>query len=163
MTNVKAGEWVIASLLLLFSLTFLVYVMIAFPAGERIYPGILFFLLAAFSLIQLIKLLLLVKKQRADRKKQEGADRRESLLRNRNIWLAIGATCLYIAVLDILGFTLSSFLFIFGLTLILGYRKYLVIIVIDLAIIACVYLLFTKLNVPVPEGKWLDMFSGFSG
>lgn len=155
MNKVRAGELIIPATLFLGSLGLLGYVRAAFPPGERTYPGLLFLLLAVFSLIQLIKLFTARLKQRPAGRKVQAGDTR-GLLRDKKIWLAIGSTCLYIALLDLLGFSLASFIFVFGLTIILGYRNYLIIILIDLALIGSVHLLFARLNVPVPEGLVLS-------
>ncbi len=67
--------------------------------------------------------------------------------------ITIGAIILYVALLQLLGFFIASFIFMVGLAWLLGFRKLLPLILGSAGLLGFIYLIFIKfLAVPVPSG-----------
>jgi hypothetical protein len=159
MEHVRRGELAIALVLVLIALTALLYVLASFPGREKIYPAGLFFLLGGFSLIQLGKLIIALRSEERGQQEKNSKSTASGTSRGSRIWMVVGASAVYLLSIGLLGFSLASFLFILAFAWTLGYRKILVVLVVDLLIIASVHLLFIRLHVPVPEGIIWEFFS----
>lgn len=61
------------------------------------------------------------------------------------------------SLLTTLGFVVDAFLFMFSIQLILGERRFIVLVVVSLAVSLGMYLIFATLfKVPLPMGIWLQ-------
>jgi len=71
----------------------------------------------------------------------------------------IGLLILYLISIFYIGYFISTFIFIFAGIYILGYRKYLTMLIISFGWLLFSYLIFYKLlYVPLPVGKLIEMF-----
>lgn len=69
------------------------------------------------------------------------------------LFIVLGFILLYIIVLEIIGFILTSFLFIYFNSRFLGYKKWLTNLIVSLAIPLFIYLLFDIfLQIQLPQG-----------
>ena len=149
----------IALVLVLSALAALLYVLASFPGREKVYPAGLLLLLGGFSLIQLVKFIIALRSEEHGHQEKNSKSTIISTSRGSRIWMVVGASAVYLLSIDLLGFSLASFLFIIAFAWALGYRKILVVLVVDVLIIASVHLLFVRLHVPVPEGLIWRLFS----
>lgn len=73
--------------------------------------------------------------------------------RPMQFYLTAGLLIVYIILLGVLGFFVSSFLFMTGLSWILGYRKIISLSVGTVSLLLVIYFVFDRfLSVPVPNG-----------
>ena len=103
-------------------------------------------------MIQLAKLIIAFRVQKPLRKKMMDHSDLTAISRQSNFWITAGATALYLLSVSLLGFSVASFVFIMALAWMVGYRKMIVVLWVDVLIIAAVHLLFARLHVPVPQG-----------
>ncbi len=73
--------------------------------------------------------------------------------RPRFFFATAGLLIVYIIIMNVIGFFLSSFLFMFGLAWILGYRRLISLSIGSFSLLALIYVVFVHfLSVPVPTG-----------
>ncbi len=73
--------------------------------------------------------------------------------RPRFFYATVGLLIVYIVLMNVIGFFISSFLFMFGLAWILGYKKVLSLSIGSFSLLALIYVVFVRfLTVPVPTG-----------
>ncbi len=111
-------------------------------ASAALYVRFLAVVLGAFALFLLIKAI-----------KKNESKRILWVERPVFFYITAGSLIIYIVLLSILGFFISSFLFMFGLAWILGYRKIVSLSIGTVSLLAAIYFVFVRfLSVPVPTG-----------
>lgn len=153
------GDLALALILVFLSGGLLIYVMTTFTARERVYPGFLFFALCCFAVVQVVRSVRHGKKSETAVDKDVSSAKKPDPIEFRLTMTVIGATVAYILCVHVLGFWAASLLFLFGLTVALGYRNLPVLLITEASIIVTVYLIFARLYIPVPTGMVWKIFT----
>jgi hypothetical protein len=130
--------------------------------NSRFFPRVMGSLLVAFSLIMLIENV--VRGSSSKTSSAEAAEMQEhpteNLKREMLLLGSIGALCLgFLGLLNITGFLLTSILFMFAFLMVLGNRRWVVVLPVSIGIPLAIYLIFEKLlNVLLPAGMLFEMF-----
>jgi len=133
----------------LFLIIIFYLVSLNFPPGTKVGPSVVprlwMFALIPLNLYLLIQSL----RQKTDKDFVKG--------RTEIVFTFIGLLILYLAALVIIGYFISTFIFIFVSMLILGYRKYVSMVIISAIWIIFSYFVFYKLlQVPLPVGSLIE-------
>ncbi|MDY6916279.1 MAG: tripartite tricarboxylate transporter substrate-binding protein, partial [Candidatus Cloacimonadota bacterium] len=144
-----AGEILIPILFILISLLFLL-LSFTFPSLEEVssavVPRLWIFILIPLNIIVLIKSL---------RKKEE------IKYSSSNVKMVYNFICLlilYLLAMHYIGYFISTFLFVTTAILLLGYRKYIVLLMISVGWLLFSYFVFYRLlYVPLPLGKLIEL------
>jgi putative tricarboxylic transport membrane protein len=136
-------------------------------AGPGFFPLLLGILLMLLSGIYIVRLIIQYKKIATTKKEKpvtksetnepEAAPKKKPIFNiseaNRNVFFCFGSMIIWAFLVNIIGYTLSSFFILVALLIVLGMRKWYVILIISVLTSGGSYLLFAKLlNIPLPQG-----------
>ncbi len=145
--NGKRGT-ILVSLALLFLAFLFLYVTFSFPSEEGVGPATVPRLWIGLLIILNIYLIYRVIKGIEDEDKEEG--------KPQNALKFVVLMIVYIGVLNILGYFISTFLFLIIAPLMLYYKRIINLILIALAWMVFVYYVFiTMLHIPIPMGIFI--------
>lgn len=137
-------ERITASIILVVAL-YLLYLSQSYPLESRIFPNGVLGLMAVLSAIVIIRSFF-----RPSAEKDPSEEKAFFIHRTRFI-AAFGSILGYIILLPILGYFTSSAIFFISLTLILGYRKWKLVLLTAAIFLGFVYVVFIKLfERPIP-------------
>jgi uncharacterized membrane protein len=113
------------------------------PAQAALFPRLIIIITALLSLLMLVSTFV-------DKSQRRPAP---PLIENgARLTIAVGATILYIYLMNRIGYFTSSLLYVVALAIALGYRRYATVIVSALGFMAFVFIIFTVFfNRPLPQ------------
>jgi len=121
-----------------------------FPSNEKVGPSVVPRLWILILVPLNIFLLIDIFRKKKEIKESEG--------NQAIVWGFIGLLLLYLISIFYIGYFISSFVFLFVGIYMLGYRKYLTMLIISTGWLLFSYLIFYKLlYVPLPVGKLIEM------
>lgn len=120
--------------------------------GAGLYPFLLGILLCLLAMPTCISSLNEFRKAGVESKEGRGLEYHANL---KKLWAPIASLCGYFLLLDILGFLLTSFIFLFLLFLMGNPRRWVFPSLFSAGVVALAYLIFNiLLQVPFPAGVW---------
>ena len=128
-----------------------------YPADSALFPRVLSILLLLLSLLLVIRVF-----RQPPSEDRTGGIRGNafSLMKNQPM-LVFGSTVLYVVMIPVLGFLVSTALFIFGSILFRDRRKLVVAAIYGICFPAVIYVVFQAvLGVTLPRGWLLGLFTG---
>lgn len=171
MSNIKK-DYIFYSIVVMFAIFFLTMTSQikitngSFTIGPRTWPYILLILMLALGTFGIISNFIKSKKTQATETTETTDDKEDSEPERRLFNLSIPIVCLlaviiYVLLLNALGFILSSLLFLYGISFLLGEKKQLNAIIFSIVTTTVFVLLFSVLlSIPLPRG--MGIFRQFS-
>lgn len=135
----------------------------SFIIGPRSWPYILLTLMIILAFIGLVRSYIFTKKTKeVEGKVEEGKNIPKRTIYKLSLpMVSLGLVILYVTLLNWIGFIVSSTLFLYGITLLLGQRKHLSAIIFAVITTAIFVFLFSiLLSNPLPRG--IGVFRQFS-
>ena len=115
--------------------------------------------LVRFTFIAIVAIFLLVLKEEIKISTGEKADAPKTSYkliisdRNKRIWFFIIGMCIYLFIINKIGFTISTILFTSIIMLMLGIKDKRMIVILPIGLVIFLYLIFSKwLQIPLPSG-----------
>lgn len=167
-TNIKK-DYIFYSIVILFAIFFIIMtpqIKItngSFIIGPRTWPYILLTLMLILGSFGMIKSYMKSKKMKATEStiNNENKESEKTLFKLSMPMVSLVSVVLYVILLNALGFILSTLLFLYGITFILGEKKQLNAIIFSIVTTGVFVLLFSVvLQIPLPRG--LGFFRQFS-
>jgi putative tricarboxylic transport membrane protein len=159
-SNVKK-DYLFYGIVILFALFFLVMTPgieitnESFIVGPRSWPYILLTLMMILGLFGMIKSYMVSKKSKAIEPvdKEDGNESERKFFKLSIPMVSLGLVILYVVLLNMLGFILSTILFLYGISFLLGQKKQLHSIIFAMVTTVVFIILFSVLlSIPLPRG-----------
>jgi hypothetical protein len=154
-------DYIFYSIVILFAIFFLVLTPqikitnASFTIGPRTWPYILLILMLILSAFGIISSFVKSKKTKATETTEDTEDKQpeRTMFKLSIPMVCLLSVVLYVSLLNAIGFILSSLLFLFGITFLLGERKKVNAFIFSIVTTTVfVFLFSTILNIPLPRG-----------